>query len=126
MASFPPPPSYVTQAPNGCVLVNRPADYNSTALQVGGSVSAIALGGGFRVLEGANSKQGVATLVGGTVTVANASVTANSRIFLSTQSPGGAVGHPYVSARTAGTSFTITSTSGTDTSTIAYEIFEPA
>lgn len=28
--------------------------------------------------------------------------------------------------RTAGTSFTITSSSGTDTSVVAYQIFEPA
>ena len=82
-------------------------------------------GNGLRVAEGSNAKQGTATLVAGTVTVSNTSVTANSRILLTIQTPGGAVGAVYVSARTAGTSFTITSTSGTDTSTVAYEIIEP-
>jgi hypothetical protein len=80
---------------------------------------------GFAVVEGSNSKQGTATLVGGTKTVANTSVTANSRIFLTAQSLGGTAGALYVSARVAGTSFTVTSTSGSDTSTFAYEIFEP-
>lgn len=83
-------------------------------------------GYGLRVAEGANAKQGVATLVGGTVTVSNTSVTANSRIMLTPQSPGGTPGWVRVSARSAGVSFTITSSSGTDTSVIAYLILEPA
>lgn len=80
---------------------------------------------GFAASEAANGKQGVATLVAGTVVVPNTSVTDNSRIFLTAQSIGGTAGALGVSARTAGTSFTITSTSGTDTSVVAYEIFEP-
>jgi hypothetical protein len=71
------------------------------------------------------SNTGTAVLVGGTVTVNNTLVTANSRIFLTTQVTGGTVGSPYISARTASTSFTITSTSGTDTSTVAWMIVEP-
>lgn len=81
---------------------------------------------GLRVSEGANAKQGVSTLAAGTVTVANTSVTATSRIFLTSQSDGGTVGFLRVSARTAGTSFVITSSSGTDTSVVAWQIFEPA
>lgn len=111
---------------NGCALIARDADYNSTALQVGGSISCIALGGGIRILEGANAKQGTDTLSGGTKVVSNTSVTANSRIFLTTQSTSGTPGAIYVSARNPGTSFTVTSTSGTDASTFAYQIFEPA
>src|SRR5262252_7691870 len=38
---------------------------------------------------------------------------------------GAAPGFVRVSARVVGTSFTITSSSGTDTSTIGFEIFEP-
>lgn len=66
-----------------------------------------------------------AVLVGGTVVVSSTKVTANSNIFLTCQINGGTVGAVYVSARTPGTSFTITSTSGTDTSTIAWLILEP-
>lgn len=91
-----------------------------------GDLSFIALGKGLRLKEGANAKQGTAVLVAGAVTVANTSVTANSRIFLTSQVDGGTPGFLRVSARVAGTSFTITSSSATDTSTVAYEIFEPA
>lgn len=84
------------------------------------------VGSGLRIKEGTNAKMGVATLVAGTVTVSNTSVTANSRIFLTTQSVGGTAGFLVVSARTAGTSFTILSSSNTDTSVVAWMIVEPA
>lgn len=80
---------------------------------------------GFGVVEGANARQGVVTLVGGTATVANTSVGAFSRIFLTSQVDGGTPGFLRVSSRVNGTSFTITSSSAADTSTVAYEIFEP-
>ena len=60
----------------------------------------------------------------GTYIVKTSSVTANSRIFLTTQTPTNP-GQLYVSARTAGTSFTISSTSGTDASVVAWLIVEP-
>ena len=84
-------------------------------------------GDGLRVKEGSNAKQGTATLAAGTVVVSNTSVTASSRIFLTIQSLG-TVASPKaiaVTARSAGTSFTITSADATDTSVVAYEIFEP-
>jgi Right handed beta helix region len=73
----------------------------------------------------ANWKAGTATLTAGTVTVSNTSVTANSQIQLAGQTPGGTPGALYVSAVTAATSFTVKSTSGTDTSTFAYRMNEP-
>lgn len=91
-----------------------------------GSFAIATAGQGFQVKEGANAKQGTAVLAGGTVTVANTSVTATSRIFLTAQTTGAAPGALRVSARVAGTSFTITSSSATDTSTVAYLIMEPA
>jgi hypothetical protein len=84
------------------------------------------LGAGYSVKEGANAKMGTAVLVAGTVTVNTTAVTANSRIFLTAQTTGAAPGALRVSAVTAGTSFTITSTSATDTSTVAWVIFEPS
>lgn len=83
------------------------------------------LRGGLAVAEGSNCKQGIAALTAGSVIVANTSVTANSRILLTSNTDGGSPGFVRVSARTPGTSFTITSSNGADTSTIAYEIFEP-
>jgi len=104
--------------------------FNSTAnfrAQIDASgLSVTKAGAGLNVKEGANCKQGTATLVAGTVVVSNTSVTANSRIMLTTQSVGGTAGFLVVSARTAGTSFTILSSSGTDTSTVAFQIFEPS
>lgn len=95
-------------------------------VQISGNVLDVSTAGnGLQVAEGSNAKQGTAVLVAGTVTVANTSVTANSRILLTTQTPGGTAGFLVVSARTAGTSFTILSSNAADTSTVAYEIFEP-
>lgn len=65
---------------------------------------------------------GTATLVGGTVTVANTSITANSIIWLANKTIGGTAGALFISAKTASTSFAITSTSGTDTSVVQYYI----
>lgn len=109
----------------GKLLSGLPADYNGTQGQFNGSVSVTAVGAGYRVAEGANAKQGVATLSSGVAVVSNTSVTANSRIFLTAQD-NNSVGILRVSARTAGTSFTITSSILTDSGVIAYQIFEPA
>lgn len=99
----------------------------NTTLSIGcqGIIDVTTVGKGLAVAEGTNGKQGTAVLAAGTVTVANANVTANSRILLTSQADGGTPGFLRVSARVAGTSFTITSSSATDTSTVAYEIFEP-
>jgi hypothetical protein len=94
-------------------------------LQCENNVDVAAAGFGVAVAEGSNAKQGTGVLSSGTVVVSNTSVTANSRIFLTAQSVSGTAGALAVTARTAGTSFTVTSTSGTDASTFAYEIFEP-
>jgi hypothetical protein len=90
-----------------------------------GNIDVKVAGAGLQVKEGANCKQGTAVLVRGTVTMADTAATASSRIFLTSQADGGTPGFLRVSARTPGTSFTITSSSGTDTSIVAYEIFEP-
>ncbi|MCX5598433.1 right-handed parallel beta-helix repeat-containing protein [Streptomyces phaeochromogenes] len=93
---------------------------------IGADLRVGTVGRGLRVAEGANGKMNRATLVGGTVTVANTSVTATSEIFAFCQTPGGTPGWLRCSARVVGTSFTILSSSGTDTSVIAWQIFEPA
>jgi len=80
---------------------------------------------GLRLKEGTNRSMGSATMVAGAVTVSTTDVTATSRIFLTPQNASGTAGSVYVSARVAGTSFTITSTSGTDTRDVAWIIFEP-
>ncbi len=77
--------------------------------------------------EAVNKQQGINTLVAGFVGISNTAVTANSRIFLTNQSLGGpTAGSLYVSGRSAGNSFTIGSSAISDTSVVAYEIFEPS
>ena len=63
---------------------------------------------------------GTATLSGGTATVSNALVNSSSIIFVSTLAIGGIQGELSVGTITNGTSFVINSTSGTDTSTVAW------
>jgi hypothetical protein len=69
-------------------------------------------------------RHGLATLSGGTVVVSDANVTASSRIILTSQA-NTATGALRVSARTAGTSFTITSSNAGDSGSVAYEMIEP-
>lgn len=91
-----------------------------------GDVQCDVAGRGLIVREGSNARMGTLTLTGATpVVVANTSVTASTRIFLTANAPGGTPGHFWVSARTAGTSFSVTGTAG-DTSTVAYLLVEPA
>jgi hypothetical protein len=98
--------------------------------QIGSSDSDLVAGlagKGLRVKEGTNAKMGTLTLNGATaVPVPTTAVTATSRIFLTIQAPGGTpAGIAYVSARTAGTSFSVKGVAG-DTSTVAWLIVEPA
>ncbi len=81
--------------------------------------------GTFKINDGADEQMGVATLASGNVTVNNTKITANTRVFLSRQSISGTEGFLRISARTAGTSFTITSSSGSDGGTIAWLLIEP-
>lgn len=90
-----------------------------------GNVGVYTAGKGLRVAEGSNAKQGTVTLVSGVGVVANTSVTSNSRIFYCGQDSG-VTGFLTITARTAATGFTVTSSVLSDTGVVAYEIFEPA
>lgn len=99
---------------------------STTGVDVAGNVVVTSAGSGLKVKEGSNATMGTATLTAGAVTVSTTAVTASSRIQLTGNSDGGTPGWLRVSARSAGTSFTITSSSGTDTSTVAWIIVEPS
>lgn len=114
---------------NGIIAEFIGAATNSVAINgdvaVDGNIS-ISLGNGLFVDEGADATMGRVTLSGGTIVVNTTKVTANSRIFLTIQ--GGTltnVGEVYISARTASTSFTISSTNASDASDVAWLIVEP-
>lgn len=111
----------VTEQPTGSDAL----DVTGSAV-VTGNIKISTAGSGLLVKEGSNARMGVVTLVAGTATVSNTSVTATSRIFLTSQVDGGTPGFVRVSARTAATSFTITSSNAADTSDIAWLIVEPA
>lgn len=82
------------------------------------------VGRGLQIAEGTNARQGTATLVAGQATVANTSVTANTRIYLGAVTPAGSPGALFVSSVTVGTGFHITSSNGADTSTVSYFLVE--
>lgn len=73
-------------------------------------------------MTGSNASVGTAVLVAGTVTVSTTQALTNSVILLTCQVPGGTPGFLHVSSRVNGTSFTITSSSGSDTSTVGWLI----
>lgn len=101
-------------------------DDSSANILAGGDVRVTTVGKTLYVKEGTNAKMGTSSLVAGTVVVNTTAVTASSRIFLTPQNTSGTAGAVSVSARTAGTSFTMTSTSSSDTRSIAWLIIEPA
>lgn len=71
---------------------------------------------------GAAPMCGVATLVAGSVTVTTTAIQSGDIIILSRQTSGGTPGHLSFGSVISGTSFLIASSSGTDTSTVAYLI----
>lgn len=91
---------------------------------IGGNLVINRLGRGIKIKTGTNSRAGSAVLVGGTVTVANTSVlTATTKILYNRTTTGGTPGHLSATMINA-TSFTITSSSGTDTSTVDWQLFD--
>jgi len=119
----------------GNLTLNRTLTIAGAAVNVtltnGGTAGALALannGGGVQVGASPttvkNVRHGTATLVGGTVTVADTTITASTRIIVGRTTSGGTLGHLTVS-RSAGVSFTVTSSSGTETSVVDYLLLEP-
>jgi hypothetical protein len=88
-----------------------------------GSLTLGTAGNKLNITTGSNASAGTGTLVGGTATISTTAVTANSLIFLTdTASSITNVGSLTVSAKTAGTSFVVTSTIALDTSTFNWLI----
>lgn len=77
------------------------------------------------ILEGGTKPiMGTVTLSSGTATVSTTAAKPTARIFLTQQQDGGTPGAVRVSSRSPGTSFTITSTSATDASIVAWLIID--
>lgn len=97
------------------------------------TINAIANGGKVNVKYGLTANTGgsagtigTASLVAGVATINTSAVNANSKIFLSRNTPGGTVGNLYAQSSdiVAGTSFKITSSSNTDTSSVNWWIVD--
>jgi hypothetical protein len=85
----------------------------------------VGIGPTFAEFDSPLVQKGVATLVAGTVTVTGVMLRATSRIMFSRNTSGGTAGHlaaPSASRDTVAGSFVISSSSGTETSTVDYEI----
>ncbi len=80
---------------------------------------------GLKINATVNVRIGNAVLVGGTVAVANTSVTTGTYVFLSRKTIGGVAGN-LTYTLSAGVSFTINSDNIADTSTVTYLLVEPA
>lgn len=90
-------------------------------LEVSGNLNLATAGNKIKIATGTNASVGTATLASGTVTVSTTAVTASSIITLTLQGCSNC-GTPYISAKTAGTSFVISSTNVLDGSIVAYQI----
>lgn len=107
----------------GEVLVGDDSLSSSTTekLQVKGDLRFTLLGAKIKFTTGTNSSLNSATLIAGTVTINANIITANSIVLITGQNCN-SCGSYYVSSKTAGTGFTITSTNASDTSTVGYLI----
>jgi hypothetical protein len=117
--------NYAAITTSGLVGIGTSAPTDS--LEVSGNIRISGING-LKIIEGTNAAMGTATLNGTTaVAVSTTAVTATSRIFLTTYgNPNTApIGAPYVSARTAGTSFSIKSSVAADVNKVAWIIIEP-
>jgi parallel beta-helix repeat protein len=90
---------------------------------VNGNLTLGTAGNKLVITTGSNASAGTGTLSGGAVTIATTAVTANSLIFLTNTNPSSTnVGVLQVSAKTAGTSFVVSSTNAADASTFNWLI----
>lgn len=113
-------PAYidVETTPSGANVRTKTVRFDSA-----GNLVMLVAGRGLQLQSGTGARAGDATLVGGTVTVTNTTVTANTKVLLSRKTIGGTVGNLSYTL-SAGASFTINSSSGTDTSTITFMLVE--
>lgn len=100
---------------------------NGDLLATTGNILINTAGKGLSVKSGSNARIGTGTLTAGTVTIANTSVTANTRVFLQDTTSGGLTNVGVLTAvTTAGTGFVVTSTLALDTSTFNWILMESA
>jgi hypothetical protein len=91
-------------------------------LDVVGNLSLVTAGNKIKITTGSNASVGTGTLSGGTVTVSTTAVSASSLIFIQYTGSLTNSGQLTISAKSAGTSFTVTSTNASDANTFNWWI----
>ncbi len=114
--------SYILQ---GKVTNSSDVTSNKFNFDTAGNLNLVSVGAGLSIAEGSNAKMGVATLENGSTTVSTVAIATSSRVFLTNQDGVGTVGTPYVSSRSSGTGFIISSTEEDDDSQIGWLIINP-
>ena len=108
---------------DGNVGIGTGATNNASKLQVAGNLSLTTAGNKLLITTGTNASAGTtAAMTAGTITVTTTAALTGSIILLTAQTTGGTAGALRVSARVNATSFTITSSSALDTSTVGWLI----
>jgi hypothetical protein len=104
----------------GRSLFGTTTDNGADAVQVVGDLNLTTAGNKLKIATGSNASAGTGTMTSGAVVINTTAVTASSLIFItSTQTSSG---HIYLHAQTAGTSFEVRSTSGSDNVTFNWLI----
>lgn len=117
--------SFPALAVSGTGLIAQLADASANANFTANNLIAGTAGGGLQIKSGSNARIGTGTLSGGTLAVANTSVTANTRVFLQDTSAGALTNVGSLTVVTsAGVGFTVTSTNVLDVSTFNYMLVE--
>lgn len=112
-------------APTGAGTLNQAALFTGDVAITSGNLLVNTAGKGLSIKSGSNARIGTGTLTAGTVTIANTSVTANTRVFLQDTTSGGLTNVGVLTAvTTAGTGFVVTSTLALDTSTFNWMLVE--
>lgn len=109
----------------GTTANNDSGSWRATNGTLLGDLICSTVGKGLQIKGGsALARAGNATLVAGTVTVANTTTTANTVIQLTRKTSGGTIGMAVTYTLSAGASFTISSDSALDTSTYSFLMIE--
>ena len=109
---------------NDFLKFNRGTGENINSVDTNTNFKITTAGKGLYIKEGTNARMGSSLLSSGVATVSNTSITANTRIFLTPE--GSSTGAVRVSARVAGSSFTITSSDSSSTDKVHWVLVEPA
>lgn len=100
-------------------------DYSLTDIDIlTGNLKISNRGSGLQVKSGANTRSGNVKLVAGSATVSNTTTTPNTHIIVGNVSPSGVPGACFISSRTDGVDFKISSTNPADTSTVSWDLIE--